>query len=134
MKSTVPAVHQDGTRVSGASGWWAVDEGEHGEGVLRHAHVRPLSVVVLDHDALVELPFWIPLLTLQRPHRGFTEHRAWALEPSGSPASTLHVYICSRAAIDEEIYYNKSLLLRFASKSWYYSYSLVTFYADVSGQ
>lgn len=65
----VPAVHQDWPHVSGACGGGAVDEGEHGEGVLRYPHVRPLSVVILDNDALVQLPFRVPLLTLEEETR-----------------------------------------------------------------
>lgn len=65
----VPAVHQDWTHVSGACGGGAVDEGEHGEGVLGYSHVRPLSVVILDNDALVQLPFRVPLLTLEQETR-----------------------------------------------------------------
>lgn len=65
----VPAVHQDRAHVSGACGGGAVDEGEHGEGVLGYAHVRPLSVVILDNDALVQLPFRVPLLTLEQETR-----------------------------------------------------------------
>lgn len=49
----VPAVHQDWTHVSGTCRGGAVDEGEHGEGVLGDSHVRPLSVVILDNGALV---------------------------------------------------------------------------------
>ena len=33
-----------------------LDEGEHGQSVLGHAHVRPLSVVVLGHGSLVIPP------------------------------------------------------------------------------
>lgn len=51
--SAVPAVHQNGAHVCGASRRRAVDEGEDGEGVLWYSHVRPLSVVILDHDALI---------------------------------------------------------------------------------
>lgn len=51
--SAVPAVHQDRAHVCGASGRRAVDEGEDREGVLWYSHVRPLSVVILDHDALI---------------------------------------------------------------------------------
>lgn len=49
----VPAVHQDWPHVRSACRWGAVDEGEDGEGVLGYSHVRPLSVVILDNDALV---------------------------------------------------------------------------------
>lgn len=49
----VPAVHQDWAHVRSACRRGAVDEGENGEGVLRYSHVRPLSVVILDKDALV---------------------------------------------------------------------------------
>lgn len=49
----VPAVHQDWTHVRSACRWGAVDEGEDREGVLRYSHVRPLSVVILDNEALV---------------------------------------------------------------------------------
>lgn len=67
--AVVPAVHQDWPHVSGARGGGAVDEGEHGEGVLGDAHVRPLSVVILDNNALVQLPFRVPLLTLEQETR-----------------------------------------------------------------
>lgn len=62
---TVPAVNQDGAHVGRACRRRAVDEGEDGEGVLRHSHVRPLGVVILDHRALVQLPLGVPLLTLR---------------------------------------------------------------------
>lgn len=49
----VPAVHQDRAHVCSTSCRRAVDEGEDRKGVLRYSHVRPLSVVILDHNALI---------------------------------------------------------------------------------
>lgn len=70
-------MHQDGAHVRRAGRRRAVDEGEDGEGVLGHSHVRPLGVVILDHRALVQLPFGVALLAL-RDKRDSTLSPRWA--------------------------------------------------------
>ena len=51
-----PAVHYDRPHVICPGFGGLLDEGEHGECVLRHAHVWPLGVVVLCHGPLVNPP------------------------------------------------------------------------------
>lgn len=53
---TVPAVHDDGPCVTSAELGGPPNKGEHGQGVLRHAHIGPLRVVVLHHSLLLAPP------------------------------------------------------------------------------
>lgn len=52
-REELPAVYEDGAHVGGVCRRGAAYEGEHRQAVLRHAHIRPLRVVVLHHRALL---------------------------------------------------------------------------------
>ena len=64
-RSSLPAVHQHGAHVRRLAGRGLAHKGEDGQGVLRHAHVRPLGVVVLDDSPLALSALRVAFLTLQ---------------------------------------------------------------------
>lgn len=61
----IPAVHHHRSHVWGSGCRGSPHEGEHGQSVLRHTHVRPLSVMILNNHPLVLPPFGVPFLTLR---------------------------------------------------------------------
>lgn len=73
-----PAVHQHRAHFWRPGCRGSPHEGQDREGVLRNPHVRPLSVVILDHNPFVLTTLGIALLTLGERRRERSLSRQWA--------------------------------------------------------